>query len=115
MSQWCDDSYTVYSENQVRARKDHTCQACWECIPKGTPYWRITWVFDRSAGGVKRCVRCQAIHLHLRKLCREKDYEMWPDEQLACGLKYEDEWGDLPDEIAALAFALPTDAIPEQA
>jgi hypothetical protein len=34
---------------------------------------------------------------------------MWPEENLGCGLKYEEEWGELPDEIAAMAFALPSD------
>lgn len=114
MSRSCDERYVVYHERQVRARKAHACSACRETIPAGTAYVRVTWVFDGSADGVKRCNRCQAIHLHLRKKCAESDEDdLWPDERLNCGLKYEDEWGDLPDEIEALAFALPTDTIPK--
>lgn len=111
MSHYCDASYDVYREHAVKARKAHVCSACAETIPPHTSYWRVTWVFDGSADGVKRCNRCQAIHLHLRGKCRDADSDMWPDERLSCGLKYEDEWGDLPDEIEALAFALPTDSI----
>lgn len=113
MSNYCDETYDVYVEDRVKARKEHRCSACEERIPPGVTYWRIRWVFDSSASGVKRCERCQAIHLHLRQKCREQTYgDLWPDERLACGLKYEDEWGDLPEEIAALAFALPSDPMP---
>jgi hypothetical protein len=112
MSYSADEQYDVYHETQVTARKEHPCSACVEAIPPRTSYWRVTWVFDGSAGGVKRCNRCQAIHKHLRKLCAARDYDLWPDERLNCGLTYEDEWGDLPEEIEALAFALPTDPIP---
>lgn len=112
MSHSCDGTYDVYRETRVRARKPHTCSACTETIPARTTYWRVTWVFDGGANGVKRCERCQAIHLHLREKCRSSYDNLWPDERLNCGLKYEDEWGDLPEEIAALAFALPSDSLP---
>jgi hypothetical protein len=112
MSHYCDETYDVYHEQQVVARKPHDCSACKETIPARTSYWRVTWVYDGSADGVKRCNRCQAVHRHLRKKCAQGDGDMWPDERLNCGLKYEDEWGALPAEIEALAFALPTDPIP---
>lgn len=112
MSYSCDETYDVYHEQRVKARKDHTCSACVETIPKHATYWRVSWVFERTAEGVKRCERCQAIHLHLRKKCRDTNSDLWPAERLDCGLKYEDEWGDLPEEIAALAFALPSDSKP---
>lgn len=101
MSHPIDDTYAVYDETEVRARKAHTCDACADEVPEGDRYMRIRIVFDGSAETVKRCLRCQRIHEHLRELARG---EMWPDERLACGLDYEDEWGPLPDNIAALAF-----------
>jgi hypothetical protein len=103
-----DETYAVYSETNRRARKEHQCDACDERIGPGVTYWYIATVFERRATAHKRCNRCQAIHVHLRGLCRYD--EMWPDERLACGLKYEDEWGELPPEIEALAFALPGDS-----
>ena len=62
----------------------------------------MTLVFDRSAETVKRCLRCQAIHKHLRTVDRWGD--TWPAERLDCGESYESEWGPVPDEIAKLAF-----------
>lgn len=101
MSHCVDECYDVYDERVTRARKTHTCEACKEPIAAGTLYFRVSWVFDRTANTLKRCARCQRLHEHLRML---GDGCMWPDERLACGLKYEDEWGETPDEIAALAF-----------
>jgi len=66
----------------------------------------VSRVFDGTADTVKRCERCEAIHAHLVDLCLY-DGERWPDEQLNCGKSYEDEWGECPEEIQALAFALP--------
>lgn len=60
---------------------------------------------DGDSVTLRRCSRCQTIHEHLRQLCESQ--ERWPDEQLNCGEDYEEEWGKLPPEIAALAFTLP--------
>ena len=111
MSDYYDETYEVYDETEVRARKEHECDACKEAIPPRVRYFRICAIYDGSVTVYKRCSRCQAIHLHLRKLCRAGRDQRWPDERLACGLTYEDEWGELPDEIANLAFALPSDPI----
>jgi hypothetical protein len=68
-------------------------------------YWSIAWVFDGRAQGAKRCERCQTIHKHLRV---KGDGDMWPAEQLDCGEEYAAHWGkEPPEDIAALAFALP--------
>ncbi len=109
MSHYCDDTYAVYDESTPTARKPHACAACGETIAAGATYTRVQLVFDGTAETIKRCVRCQRLHEHLR----EKGYgdDLWPDERLACGQIYEDEWGDLPDEIAALAFWLPSDEV----
>jgi hypothetical protein len=102
MSQQIDGTYDVYREQLRCAAKEHTCDACSETIAKGHRYFVITWVFDRSASGVKRCLRCQAIHKHLRSL---GDSDMWPDEELNCGEEYTQHWGvEPPEHIAALAF-----------
>lgn len=104
MSHCVDETYDVYQEREVRARKRGQCDACDEPIAPGHAYWRISIVFDGSASTVRRCARCQAMRKHLRT---RGDGDTWPAERLDCGQAYEDEWGDVPDEIAALAFALP--------
>lgn len=102
MSHEVDETYDVYHEVYPLSRKAHTCDACKQEIPKGTHYTRVHIVFHGGAESVKRCLRCQAIHLHLRTL--DPGY-MWPDERLACGIDYEEHWGgEPPEEIAALAF-----------
>ena len=108
MSHSVDECYDVYSEQRVTARKAHACDACREPIAAASTYWRIAIVFDGEAETVKRCERCQKIHMHLRSL---DPGASWPAEKLDCGIAYRDHWEfDPPDEIAALAFALPGDA-----
>jgi len=110
MSCSVDDVYSVYDERFPRARKRHMCDACDDTIEPGHVYARIGIVFDRRAYTIVRCLRCQALHEHLREKCRaHRDGDRWPDEHLDCGLDYEEEWGPLPDEIAALAFVTPAE------
>jgi hypothetical protein len=105
MSREVDGVYSVYSETRPKARKVHKCDACHESIQPGHFYMRVVAIFDGEAETIKRCMRCQTIHKHLRKL---GDCDMWPDERLNCGEEYKQHWGtDPPPEIAALAFALP--------
>lgn len=105
MSYSVDDTYTVYSETLPKGVKPRKCDACNELIPVGHRYAHIFWVFEKSAESVVRCLRCQEIHKHLRHLA---EGETWPDERLACGEDYEDEWGvPPPEDVAALAFTLP--------
>jgi hypothetical protein len=88
---------------------------CSDPIRKGDSYWRISVVFDGRARTIKRCVRCQHLHVHLRELCQaagDAYSDMWPDERLACGLDYSEEWGPIPQEIAALAFWKPGEPLP---
>lgn len=100
-----------YNETGRRARKAHVCDACNEPIRPGDVYTFVSIVFDGSASNVKRCARCQKIHLHLRERCAGD--ERWPRERLNCGLDYKEEWGaEPPPEIAALAFALPGEVKP---
>lgn len=102
MSYFSDESYDVYSETTRKARKHHQCCACGDHIGPNDAYTVCVTIFDGSAQTIKRCLRCQAIHKHLRVLCANED--RWPDERLNCGERYEDEWGDCPPEIQALAF-----------
>jgi hypothetical protein len=102
MSHSCDEYYAVYLNKRVKARKAHRCDACGDTIDPGHFYHRVSWVFDGSANSVKRCLRCEAIHKHLRG---KAPGETWPSERLDCGETYEDHWGGPPPEnIARLAF-----------
>lgn len=104
MSYAVDSTYDVYLEKLRRARKEHFCDACDTKILRGHRYCYVSIVWDGSARSVRRCLRCQTLHKHLRTL---GGYDVWPDEELNCGLDYEEEWGDLPPEIAKLAFLTP--------
>lgn len=104
MSHSCDERYAVYAETLVKARKEHRCAACCEAVQPGHYYMRVGTVFDGSASTVKRCLRCQKIHEHLREKCAAVGWDMWPDERLNCGMDYVEEWGELPEEIGNLAF-----------
>lgn len=104
MSHAIDEHYKAYVETLRCAAKDHTCDACDEPISKGHRYYAISWIFY-GPGSCKRCLRCQAVHVHLRTL---DPYEMWPAEKLDCGEEYTEHWGkEPPPEIADLAFKTP--------
>lgn len=108
MSHCVDERYAVYSETRRRAIKTHKCSACKETIQRGHTYHVIAIIFE-GVESLKRCERCQKIHLHLRGL---GDGDMWPDERLNCGEEYKEHWGrEPPPDIAALAFALPGETI----
>lgn len=108
MSHLAEEAYSVYDETYPKARVEHTCAACKEAIRVGHRYARVAMVFDHEAETVKRCMRCQTIHLHLRT---KGDSELWPDERLNCGEEYAQHWGeDPPPEIAALAFVTAEEA-----
>ena len=103
MSHYAEEKYDIYSETFRRARKEHKCDACKQKILPGHYYCALFTLFDGNTEHIKRCGACQLTHEHLRQLCYAADNDMWPDERLNCGLKYESEWGDEPpDEIAAL-------------
>lgn len=105
MSHSVDDYYSFYHEDYPRARKAHWCAACAEVIPAGHIYARVRLCWDGTASTIKRCARCQTIHLHLRE---QAPGDTWPSERLDCGETYQDHWEtDPPPEIAALAFASP--------
>jgi hypothetical protein len=106
MSHEVDECYTVHRNERRRARKEHRCSACRETIRAGDVYHSIFTVFDGDSRTFKRCLRCEALHAHLvlkgtEATGRDRTY---PQEDLSCGIPYEDEWGPIPDDIARLAF-----------
>ncbi len=114
MSHYADFHYADYDETLRCATTERQCEACDDMIPVGHCYWAIDILIteaDEDGDGEEReqytrCLRCQTIHLHLRRLSRD----MWPDERLACGEEYEEHWGRKPpEEIAALAFGSAAD------
>ena len=115
MSVSCDDdAYAdVWDERVLEARKEHKCDACGETISKGDRYARDAALYEGKWDVTKRCMRCEKILEHLREKCSEYNSSLFVDaprvpmQDLSCGLDYEEEWGPCPDEIAALAFALP--------
>jgi hypothetical protein len=106
-----DETYSFYEEKYPRARLAHECDACGDAIAPGHIYARVSWHFDGKTESVKRCLRCQKLHLHLRGLgCGET----WPAERLDCGEEYEEHWGgEAPPEIQQLAFVTGADLQPE--
>lgn len=110
MSVSCDGQYSVYDETDRTAKKEHACSACGRSIAKGESYTVICTMYEGCVSHYKRCAGCQATHEHLRDLCWDEG-DCWPDEELNCGKLYGDEWGDVPDEIAALAFATPGEQV----
>lgn len=97
-----DETYAVYNEQKTKARKPHTCSACEETIQPSHTYWRVSILFHGDWRSLKRCERCQAVHNHLKEILSYRDE--WPEEDLNCGMDYEDEHGPMPTEVAELAF-----------
>jgi len=107
MSHEVDYYYGFYHEMTHKARKSHVCAACGGSIEPGTVYTRISFEDEGHISSLKRCWRCQTIHVHLRsRLVFDGE---WPDEWLNCGETYQERFGeDPPPEIAELAFASPS-------
>ena len=108
MSESCDEYCTIHEKTLRKARKEHDCCACGRVIRPGQRYANVFTVYDGNAETFKRCGACEATWVHLLSLCerlnRETCDNLYPREDLGCGLKYQSEWGELPDEIARLAF-----------
>lgn len=113
MSDSCDEYCTIHESTVRKARKEHKCCACSARILPGHYYRHVFTLFDGSVDTYKRCGSCDATWQHLKELCdasnasRDSLYErghLYPREDLGCGKQYGEEWGNLPDEIAALPF-----------
>lgn len=115
MSGSCDGFYaSVYRLEIRRSRRDRPCHACRATIRRGDYYANEFAVCDGYATTNVRCGRCQATFEHLSKLCqahnRKHGDDLAPDPDLMCGLRYEDEWGAVPEEIARLPFLTDAEA-----
>lgn len=111
MSEYCDgDAECIYSQDLRKSRTPKDCAACKRAIAPGDYYMHATMVWDGTAESIDRCGACQVTYEHLDGLCDERHRvsrwdSMAPNQWLACGKAYADEWGDEPPaDIAALPF-----------
>lgn len=114
MSEDCSDSdcFIVGDTQAIRvARKSHTCCGCKRTIKPGERYSYTALVLSSGYGleQYKRCGACEVTFQHLSDLCEQDrkvncESMLYPRHDLGCGLKYEKEWGALPEHIAALPF-----------
>lgn len=106
MSGESDECCTVHRVTVRKARKQHACSACKAAILPGHYYADVFILVGDGAEKYKRCGSCEQTWRHLDAKCcehnRRTGSSLFAYEDLSCGLSYEDEWGDLPDEIAAL-------------
>lgn len=108
----CDGSdgyYDVEDGDWRTARKRHECCACSETISPGHRYHVHSGLFDGAWERHKHCARCWTM---LEAIVARATDPVRMD--LGCGLRWEDSFGDLPDHVAALAFALPGEAAPRR-
>lgn len=102
-----------YIESTVGSRTEAECSACDEVIPLGEYHTSVRILFEGQWETLRRCRRCQAMHEHLRSLQHCYD-ESWPDDRLNCGHDYNDVHRvQPPPHIAALAFLLPGEVVPQ--
>jgi hypothetical protein len=102
----CDDPtyyYMTMDERDQKARKEHICCACKETIRIGDRY-RVSRLVsddpDHRFEFYKHCLRCAAM-LDAIRAARPDAGIRW---ELDCGEDWKDTIGDLPDDIASLAF-----------
>lgn len=93
-----DDYATTLVSTWRTANKQHRCCACMEPIASGSKYHFETSVYDGEVMSIKHCSRCWAM---CKALWRRSPDAI--DLRLQCG----ELWEDPPEDVAALAFALP--------
>lgn len=102
--EWESDQ-TLFSQRQVRARKEHACYACGETIRPGDRYLRTAQKDDGVFYDFHHCLRCSAIMDALIEAGADS-----VQYNLNCGTRYEDAFGPIPDSVARLAFMTPDEA-----
>lgn len=104
MSGYVEEYYDMLHHRVRTARKEHRCSACNRKIRPGDRYAYVFIVFEGDTETYKRCGACEVTWQHLMEVCmRRTGGEMYPREDLSCGLEYAKEWGgDPPEEIARL-------------
>lgn len=104
MCESADLDYAHIDENHRRARIEHQCYACRDVIRKGDVYRVTRAIFqdgsDHQYEHYKHCLRCAKMLDAVRKK-RPDDAIAWG---LDCGEDWKDTIGELPEEVAALAF-----------
>lgn len=102
-----DYVYTSMTGMYRKARKDHTCYACADTIKKGYHYhYEFCTGGDDGPEYYKHCMRCWEMLSAIIKALPDGAIR-W---DLNCGLAWEDEIGELPPEVARLAFMTPDEA-----
>jgi hypothetical protein len=107
----CDEAhynYDVCEHRQHRARKEHQCCACRETIRKGDVYQSSFAVgYTHEPERYKHCLRCAKMLSEILKAVPYNASIAW---DLNCGEDWKDTIGELPEEVAALAFMTADDA-----
>lgn len=102
-----DGHCDVYVEVGRIARKEHRCMACRERIAPGQHYTVTRSLYDGRWQNWKHCDRCLEM---LNAILKQDRYgDMAVDPALNCGTLWEDAFGDVPEDVQALAFAIPSD------
>lgn len=101
-----DGSATVLDRRFLVARKAHRCIGCNETIAAGERYHIDVCAWEGTVDRFKHCARCWAMIEALWKRNRDNgEGYLAVDFTLDCG----EVWRSPPDDVAALAFALPQD------
>lgn len=98
-----DGADVVLRSAFVTARKVHKCFACRERIKAGDRYHIEQGKWDGEFTTYKHCLRCWSM---VQALWRIKGLTF-----VEFGLDCGEIWDDPPESVAALAFALPGDAL----
>lgn len=101
MCDTADYTYAAQNKRHPVARKEHVCCACKETIRVGDRYQYTACVGgDYGFEHYKHCLRCAKMLDAVRDK-RPYDAIAWG---LDCGEDWKDTIGELPEEVAALAF-----------
>lgn len=102
MCEEADYGYASINERHPVARKEHVCCACGETIRKGNRYRTTACTGgDNGFEYYKHCLRCATMLDALNKTLPSDAAIAW---ELNCGEDWRDTIGELPEEVAALAF-----------
>lgn len=59
-----------------KSRKEHTCNHCWQKIPKGSSYTRSSGIWDNEPYSDAQHHECLRAYIDLNK--DEDSYDWWP-------------------------------------
>ena len=109
----CDEAdgiWDVHREDRRHAAKEHVCDGCSEAIRRGDLYINSATLYDGRWVSWKHCVRCDAI---FKAIAATSEQTLAIDPHLNCGETFDSLFGSTPEHVAALAFWLPGEPIPE--